>query len=371
MSDAYQEYKKQFKKPIRQIAELMPRDFTDDDFINKFKYVYPHLWNDIEWKYLQYNKYSKFLRKNKRRVRYEFKTPYELIKEQSYLFLRSYRKTSKRIILSNEEILALEKAYRENSLIKLKKWKEELGQAVLLKQEIKPSYVNAFIKKYWSLDKCELHKKLEIIRELSKYLCDTVIIFFYSVNAAERNFSFHEEAMRYLQPLKMFFDLRGKKKGKKNFIDNEYVQNDSNPEELMKRLFSDDLEKIKRYDVFISHNSHDEDIIIKLYKSINTANAVCYVDWVNDKYDLRREWCNATTAQVIKKRIQQSRYFVLVLTDSTLNSQWCPWELGYADALEKEIYIIKQTQKELPKYYECYHITSIEHFLSIIKSKTI
>lgn len=33
MSDAYQEYKKQFKKPIRQIAELMPRDFTDDDFI--------------------------------------------------------------------------------------------------------------------------------------------------------------------------------------------------------------------------------------------------------------------------------------------------------------------------------------------------
>ena len=39
MSDAYQEYKKQFKKPIRQIAELMPRDFTDDDFINKFKYI--------------------------------------------------------------------------------------------------------------------------------------------------------------------------------------------------------------------------------------------------------------------------------------------------------------------------------------------
>lgn len=49
--------------------------------------------------------------------------------------------------------------------------------------------------------------------------------------------------------------LRRKKKGKKNYIDNELVKNESSPEILMKRLYVDELEKIKEYDVFISHNS--------------------------------------------------------------------------------------------------------------------
>lgn len=362
MSDTYQIYKKQLKKPIKTVAALMPREFTDDDFVKKFKLVYPHLWKDIEWKHIYYNKYNQFLKRKKYNIRYEFKTPYKLIKEQSYIFLRSYRKSSKRIILSDEEIISLEKRYRESSLIKLKKWESELNQAVRLKQEIEPSYASEFIKEYWKLDKRELHKKLEIIRELSKYFCDNVICFFYSVNAAERNFHFHEEAMQYLQPLKMFFDLRGKKKGKKNFIDNEHVHNESNPEELMKRLYSYDLEKMKKFDVFLSHNSKDENMIVEICKSINKSGCVCYIDWVNDKFDLKREWCNATTAQVIKKRIQQSKYFVLVLTDSTLNSQWCPWELGYADALGKEIFIFIQTEKEIPKYYECYTKISLADF---------
>ena len=282
----------------------------------------------------------------------------------------SYRNSPKRIILSNEEIISLEKKYREISLAKLEKWKNELYQTIRLKQEIEPMYAKQFIKKYWELDKCELHKKLEIIRELSKYVCDDIICFFYSVNAAERNFYFHNEAMLYLQPLKMFFDLRGKKKGKKNFIDNEHVHNESNPEELMKRLYSDDLEKIKKFDIFLSHNSKDETIIVDMYKLINRAGGVCYVDWVNDKFDLKREWCNATTAQVIKQRIQQSRCFVLILTDSTLNSQWCPWELGYADALGKEIYIVSLTEKATPKYYECYTKVSLSQLILNIKCKS-
>ena len=74
-----------------------------------------------------------------------------------------------------------------------------------------------------------------------------------------------------------------KKKGKTNFIDNEIVTNRKGPEELKKRLYIDDLEKIKKFDIFLSHNSHDEEKIITFYKKLNKNGQVVYIDWVNDK----------------------------------------------------------------------------------------
>ena len=47
-----------------------------------------------------------------------------------------------------------------------------------------------------------------------------------------------------------------------------------------------------------------------------------YVDWVNDKFDLKRQWCNATTAEIIKERIKQSRFFVIYATEEVLQSHW-------------------------------------------------
>ena len=63
------------------------------------------------------------------------------------------------------------------------------------------------------------------------------------------------------------------------------------------------------------------------------------MDWVNDKFDLKRQWCNATTAEIIKERIKQSQFFVIYATEEILHSQWCAWEVGYAEALGKKICI--------------------------------
>jgi hypothetical protein len=162
--------------------------------------------------------------------------------------------------------------------------------------------------------------------------------------------------MKYIQGIGLPFVLRRKKKGKKNYIDNEQVKNMSSPEILMKRLYVDDLEKIKKFDAFISHNSQDEDKIVTFYKKLNKEGYVAYIDWVNDKFDLKRQWCNASTAQVIKQRIKQSKVFIIFLSKSTLNSQWCPWELGYADALGKKICVYKcdDSGGMIPQFYEGY-----------------
>lgn len=44
----YVDYKKQYKKPIRVIAELMPSDFSDAEFVETFRRLYPHMWEDLE-----------------------------------------------------------------------------------------------------------------------------------------------------------------------------------------------------------------------------------------------------------------------------------------------------------------------------------
>ena len=46
----------------------------------------------------------------------------------------------------------------------------------------------------------------------------------------------------------------------------------------------------------------------------------------------------------------------LYLTEQTLKSQWCPWELGYADALGKKICIFQRfkSDSKIPEFYSAY-----------------
>lgn len=350
----YIDYKQQFKKPIHIVASLMPQEFSDDDFIATFKRLYPYMWSDLERQYLYWHGKNEYLIKHGKKSRYNFRKPYNFILDCSYHVRKNLRKNHERTILSDGEKAKIEAEILADSLKKVKKKQNKLLSKLHYVQEIEPQYTQAFIDHYFNTN--DLHERLEIIRELSKYKSDKIIKFFYKVNACTRNFSLKEESMRYIQGLGLPFVLRRKKKGKTTFIDNEIVKNESSPEELRKRLYVDKLERLKVFDVFISHNSKDEDKIIDFFKSLNEKHYVAYIDWVNDKFDLKREWCNASTAEVIKERIRQSRVFVLYLTEQTLKSQWCPWELGYADALGKKICIFQRfkSDSKIPEFYSAY-----------------
>ena len=42
---------KSLKRPLQQVATLMPRGFTNQMFIDNFKTLYRYLWDDLETKY--------------------------------------------------------------------------------------------------------------------------------------------------------------------------------------------------------------------------------------------------------------------------------------------------------------------------------
>lgn len=366
----YADYKKRFKKPIRQVGILMPANFTDEYFVKTFERLYPNLWDDLNKQYIYWHKKNETLIRYGKKSRYNFRKPYNFILDCSYSCRKKLRKR-KHVNIISEEIREIEKDIIDKSEKKLTAYKEKVKKALYYVQEIEPHYALRFIDKYFKTH--DLHERLEIIRELSKYKSKKIIEFFYKVNACTRNHSLKGESMKYIQSIGLPFVLRRKKKGKKNYIDNELVKNESSPEMLMKRLYVDNLEKIKEFDVFISHNSNDENKIVEFYKKLNQNGYVAYIDWVNDKFDLKRQWCNASTAKVIQERIKQSKVFVVFLSQSTLKSQWCPWELGYADALGKKICVYSYGLEtvSIPQFYEVYSKIYIEDKIWIDDGKRI
>lgn len=289
----YIDYKKRFKQPVQQVAVLMSPGFSDEDFVNTFRKLYPDMWDDLQKKYSYWHSKNNTLIKCGKKSRYNFTKPYNFILDCSFHIRKKLRKSNLPNTLSDEERKNIAKDIQTKSETKLKKREEKLQKALYYVQEVEPQYTSKFIDRYFRTH--DLHERLEIIRELSKYKSEKIIDFFYEVNACTRNFSLKEESMKYIQGIGLPFVLRRKKKGKKNYIDNEQVKNMSSPEILMKRLYVDDLEKIKKFDAFISHNSQDEDKIVTFYKKLNKEGYVAYIDWVNDKFDLKRQWCNAST----------------------------------------------------------------------------
>lgn len=57
----YIKYKQQFKRPIQNVANLMHRGFSDDDFIRKFKEIYPDLWLDLNSQYEYWHKKNEYI----------------------------------------------------------------------------------------------------------------------------------------------------------------------------------------------------------------------------------------------------------------------------------------------------------------------
>lgn len=353
-NNMYIKYKKKFKKPIYNVAQIINYNFTDDEFVESFKELYPYLWEDLNQQYKYWHDKNAYIIKKGKKSRYNFRKPYNFIMDCSYHIRKKMRKEkSDDMASSDEDIRKLYYEIKNESKRKIEKIQREKTENLKYMQEINPSYGKLYIAKYFK--EHDLHVKLEIIRELSKYKSKDIISFFYKVNACTRNFSLKQESMKYIQKLSLPFVLRRKKKGKKNFIDNEIVKNNSSPEELLQRLYVDNLEKYKKFDVFISHNSLDEDSVVDIFKIFNKKGYVAYIDWVNDKFDLKRQWCNATTSKVIRERIKQSKFLVLIFSENVLKSQWCGWEIGYADALGKKICILNlKEEKNIPQFYISY-----------------
>ncbi|MGE5494515.1 MAG: toll-Interleukin receptor [Burkholderiales bacterium] len=86
----------------------------------------------------------------------------------------------------------------------------------------------------------------------------------------------------------------------------------------------------KKYDLFLSHSSLDKTLVLTLVQLFNEASYSIYVDWIEDT-ELDRNSVTKETADILKKRMNASLGLAYIATKNSIDSKWCPWELGYFD----------------------------------------
>lgn len=101
--------------------------------------------------------------------------------------------------------------------------------------------------------------------------------------------------------------------------------------------------------VFLSHSHHDKKLVEGTVARIEENGWKVYVDW-NDT-SMPRE-TNKVTAANIKRTIRDARYFLFLATKNSMESVWCPWEIGFADGvLRNEQILIIQTEDDGGRFH--------------------
>ena len=104
------DYRKKIKKAIYTVAELMPKDFTDECFVENFKFLYPNLWDDLD----KQHKYWKSIGQ-------KFDNPSKFVLKASNFCRKKVRNTSNENSMDMSEIENMKSDIREKNLRKFKK----------------------------------------------------------------------------------------------------------------------------------------------------------------------------------------------------------------------------------------------------------
>lgn len=93
-----------------------------------------------------------------------------------------------------------------------------------------------------------------------------------------------------------------------------------------------------QFDIFLSHSSKDQELVLGLSYILQDFGYSVYVDWS----DLSLDPNNVTpqTADILRKRMAQCNSLIYAFSENASNSKWMPWELGYFDALKHRVAVL-------------------------------
>ncbi|MEN7538699.1 toll/interleukin-1 receptor domain-containing protein [Aurantiacibacter flavus] len=104
----------------------------------------------------------------------------------------------------------------------------------------------------------------------------------------------------------------------------------------------------KRFDIFLSHSALDKELVLGTKALIEDRNLSVYVDWIEDAA-LDRSAVDRDRADHLRERMRQCDTLFYVHTANAALSPWCPWELGYFDALrapDRQVFVLPIVEDE-------------------------
>lgn len=104
-----------------------------------------------------------------------------------------------------------------------------------------------------------------------------------------------------------------------------------------------------RATVFLSHSHKDQEIAKGLKNRLREQDVDLYIDWQDSTMP---ETPNRETAEKIQERILTCDIFLFLATRNSLQSRWCPWEIGFADGKKShDRIVVVPTQDDQGQYY--------------------
>lgn len=354
------EYVRTLKEPFKEVANLMMMGFTDEEFVVTFKECYPHLWQDISDKYRAYQKADDRLVKRGKKRRYKFPNPFKFVLYKAEQIIKNTRTKHEKGIMPRQESIEQKKNELKVAAQKeIEQRKSKQEQKLTFVQNVKPEYSGFLLGKYLrhrrihpeDVDTCYMY-----LQEASKYKCRDTVDLLQKVNAAERNYHLRHFAFLTLQRFGIKeVQLRKNPKGKARPGDKTVPKMINTPKELLNAIYNSQLEQHKQFDLFLSHSSSNVDELLQLKTRLNSLGINVYIDWVNDREQLQRTLTSQETAKVIIERIKMSKALMFIHTAASDNSQWTPWELGYAHAIGRKICVLQMGKvTKSPVYLDLY-----------------
>ena len=337
---------KKLKRPLHLISEALPYEYDDKLLLSMFAELYPYEWKEIVERCNYFIAKDKHLQSVGKKIRYKSPSPktffFTMPVVKNILSPNFKAKHKKRfaedIYNANYDALKAKRSVKINQKNnKVQKYKQTM-------QEVEPYYIDALIVAYHQKG-ITTEGKMEIITEMSRFICDKSIKFFYKINDAERNNQIRNKAFQHLQNSGNYVKLRKNFKGKKKSYMVEKTDYNMTPLDLIKRLDADSIQNKKRFSAFISHSYADSKIVEEVISILNTQGHSCYCDWSSDNDFLKRSLVSDYTKEVLKRRIEQSDYLFFIRTDNSMtgekvNSPWIEMELEYSKSIGKDIYYI-------------------------------
>lgn len=356
-------FNKTLRQPIRKVLSIMPKGFTDEEFLSEFKPLYSYLWDDVCAKAKAYRRMDDGLKKKGFPKRYFFPSPAAYIKKVSAPIIKN-KALHQKLILYAEDREKFRNSLIEKSTIKRAEREARLEASLKYTQKVTPTYSNYYIQTYFHCKRTnpiDVDTRYAVLVEASKYKSPITIKFLHKVNASERNYHLRYFAFQALQKFGVKeVRLRKNRKGKKKVGDKIVPTPIETPNDLIHSIYNSQLEQMKKYDLFLSHSSFDSELLLSLKSILNHCHVNVYVDWVSDRNALKRELTNANTAKTIIERLKSSKALLYIHTEASQNSKWAPWELGFFHALKRKICIYNPNNIEKAPYLDIYPTTVLE-----------
>ena len=93
------------------------------------------------------------------------------------------------------------------------------------------------------------------------------------------------------------------------------------------------------FDVFLSYNINDKDVVKGIYDVLKNMGFKVYVDFMVDP-QLDRRSVTKETAECIQSRLKHSKSLIYAQSSNAAMSKWMPWELGVVDGNTSKCFIM-------------------------------